>query len=236
MNNARDKIIIALDNLDFSQALQLVDYTRDYAQVYKIGLAMYLSYGEALIEKILERDLEIFLDLKFHDIPMQVGSAVQAALRFRPRYLTIHALGGEAMIKEALKKTLHSDTTLLAVTILSSTDKAQWRNLGFLDIEKAVLNLAQEALGLGLTALVSSAAEASMLKQSFGPELFLVCPGIRSAHEPFHDQSRVMSAYEAIRAGADALVIGRPISQALNKAQAAHNIYKEVERALYDKK
>ncbi len=233
MNNAAKKLIIALDDLGLDEALKLVEETRDFAQTFKIGLSLFSAHGPAIVKQIKSLGVEVFLDLKLHDIPMQVAKAVESALKLGPKFLTIHALGGQQMLREAACVAKGSNTTLLAVSVLTSMDHQQWQDLGFSEsIEQSVERLLALSFESGVRGFVASPHEAAKLKQSYHSQCILVVPGVRPASASMDDQKRIMTPYQAIKAGADYLVVGRPITKSADIAMSAKNINQEITDAL----
>lgn len=232
MNSAREKLIIALDDLDRNEVFSVIEKTKAYAQTFKIGLALFSAYGPALVKDINNLGVDVFLDLKLHDIPMQVSEAVKRCISLGPRFLTIHTLGGPHMMAAAKEAAKDCGTKLLAVTVLTSIDQETWPLLGFTgSIQDGVSRLANLAISLGLSGLVSSPHEVSDIKKRHGNKAFVATPGVRPLKNGAHDQARIMTPSMAIKAGADALVVGRPITEAENMAEAARNIAQEIYEA-----
>lgn len=232
MELAAKKLIIALDDLDFERALKVVQKTKLFASTYKVGLSLFCAHGPAIVKEIKSLGVDVFLDLKLHDIPMQVGKAVEKALAFETRFLTVHALGGQKMLREAATAALGSSTTLLAVSVLTSVDNEDFRELGFLgSIEEGVMNLSNLAFSSGIRGFVSSPHEVGRLKRRYGDLCLVVCPGVRPMDADVFDQSRIMTPKDAILAGADALVVGRPITASINIEQAALDINRQIKTA-----
>jgi orotidine-5'-phosphate decarboxylase len=227
------KLIIALDDLDLKAALDIVALTKSFASTFKVGLSLFCAYGPRIVYEINALGADVFLDLKLHDIPMQVSKAVENILALKPRFLSLHALGGRKMLSEALEVAKGSDTTLLAVTILTSLDHVGYNELGFSDvIERGVMGLTDLAISSGFFGIISSPHEAKKLKTIYQNNCFLVCPGIRPKNSEVYDQKRIMAPREAILAGADVLVVGRPITKAGDVVFAAQNVNQEIENAL----
>lgn len=225
-------MIIALDDMGMAEAMDVVLKTRTYANTYKIGSSMFMAHGQLLLKELAAHGVGLFLDLKFHDIPMQVERAVESALSYAPDFITVHALGGPEMLRRVARVARGSRTRVLAVTILTSLKEQDYLSLGFShDIAHGVKKLADLALSCGINGLVSSPHEIKPLREGFGSDCFLVCPGIRSAFDDVGDQSRVTTPREAIKAGADALVIGRSITKARNVMEAAKKMYEEIRSA-----
>jgi orotidine-5'-phosphate decarboxylase len=233
MENAAKKLIVALDDLDYKSALNVVSLLRPYASTFKIGLSLFTAHGPQIVREVRDLGVDVFLDLKLFDIPMQVAKAVESALQFSPRFLTVHAMGGKKMLNEAHAMTLGSKTKLLAVSVLTSFDQADYHDVGFNGpIDQGVLRLSDLAFSTGIKAFVSSPHELSVLRSRYGSECFLVCPGVRPHNGEIHDQSRVMTPADAILLSADALVVGRPITKAGNMLKAALMIHEEIASAL----
>lgn len=233
MEKARKKLVIALDDLDFDSALELIKLTKPYAQTFKIGLSLFIAHGPKIIEAIKALEVDIFLDLKLCDIPMQVEKAVENALAFEPKFLTLHALGGASMLKAAANVAKGSSTTLLCVTILTSIDNQSFAELGFRDsLLDEVLRLSRLVFDAGIHGFVSSPHEVAYLRREFKKDCFLMAPGVRPLGAFKDDQSRIMTPTMAIKAGVDAVVVGRPITKALNSALMAKNINQELTLAI----
>lgn len=235
MEIAAEKLIIALDDLSDVEALKLVHETSQFAKTFKIGLGMFCAYGPKVIGQIKELGVEVFLDLKLHDIPMQVGKALQSIIQFKPQYITLHALGGAKMLKHAHSTLLGTNIVPLAVSLLTSHDEEEAQSLGFSSLAAQVNRLLGLAKESGISSFVASAHEASMLKKELGSSTRVICPGIRLERLANCDQARVMSAYDAILAGADALVVGRPVTKSNDPKAAAALFHDEIDRALKNK-
>ncbi len=195
----------------------------------KIGLELFTAEGRNVVRAIRETGANIFLDLKLHDIPNTVAGAVESAARLDVQMLTVHLAGGPEMIREALSVAPPS-LRLLGVTVLTSSDAETLRATGVNDsVSSQVVRLARLGLDNGIRDFVSSAHEIRAIREAVGAEAKLVVPGIRPSSSAAHDQKRTMTAREAIAAGADYLVIGRPITNAPNPAEAAQRIFQEIE-------
>ncbi len=225
-------LIAALDTADAAQALAWAKAVQPHCGMVKLGLEFFLAHGVAGVRSI--GDVPVFLDLKFHDIPNTVAGAVRTVLPLRPRMLTLHAAGGAAMIaaaREAAEAAGGERPLLLAVTVLTSLDAAALATVGIeTDVRRQVMRLAHLALDAGADGLVCSAHEAAPLRVAFGPGVTLVVPGIRPAGVSADDQARTMTPREAADAGADWLVIGRPITSAVDPAVAAASIAADLAR------
>ncbi len=227
----RDRLIVALDVPTASQALELAGQLRGICRWVKVGLELYLAAGNGIVEALTDQGFSVFLDLKFHDIPNTVAGAVRSAASLGASLLTVHAAGGPAMLAAAAEAAagVAGPPRLLAVTVLTSMDTAQLEAIGVgASSSEQVLRLAQLARNCGIDGLVCSADEVGLLRQQLGPDAMLVTPGIRPAGAEVGDQKRVATPMTAIRAGASALVVGRPITQAADPAKAAAAILAEI--------
>jgi orotidine-5'-phosphate decarboxylase len=228
--SARERVIVALDAPDAKQALGLVERLDGIIQWFKIGLELYISEGNSIVDSVCRKGCSVFLDLKLHDIPNTVAGAVRSASRAGAQMLTLHAGGGPAMLAAAMEAAagLPAAPKLLAVTVLTSMDAAQLQAIGVsASPAEQVLRLAQTGWDAGIHGFVSSAEEAAAVRRTF-PEATLVIPGIRPAGSAPDDQKRVATPAAAIAAGADYLVIGRPITQSPDPAAAAAAILDEI--------
>jgi orotidine-5'-phosphate decarboxylase len=227
---AQEKLIVALDFPDAAQALALVDRLEGRCKWFKVGLELYISAGNSMINALKKRDFKVFLDLKLHDIPNTVGGAVRSARVLGADMLTVHASGGPAMLSAAAEAAagLPEPPRLLAVTVLTSMDVAQLAATGIprTPAEQA-LRLAKMAHAAGIQGLVCSPEEATQMRREL-PDSVLVTPGIRPAGTAIGDQKRIATPAAALKAGADYLVVGRPITQAENPAGAAEAILQEI--------
>lgn len=212
------KIIIALDFDQQDKAKALVDQLDPKLCKLKVGKEMFTRCGPDWVRFLVERDFQVFLDLKFHDIPNTVAKACSAAAELGVWMLNVHATGGEKMMSaaaNALSEFGEQRPLLTAVTVLTSMDQAQYAAIGYQrSIEEQVLHLAKLTEQAGLDGIVCSALEASNLRAEMGQNFKLVTPGIRPAGSDAGDQSRIMTPRKAIDAGSSYLVIGRPITQA----------------------
>jgi orotidine-5'-phosphate decarboxylase len=210
---------------------ELLAAVRGDIDVAKIGLTLFAGSGPALIREVLSQ-VTVFLDLKLHDIPAQVAGATAHAASLGVDYLTVHASGGSVMVAEAVKAAEAVDpagTRILAVTVLTSLDDGDLGALGVADgAEKQVLRLAELALEAGAHGLVCSPHEVAALRQRFGDEPILVVPGIRPPGDDREDQKRTLTPGRAAAAGADVIVVGRPITGASDPRQAAASIKAEL--------
>jgi orotidine-5'-phosphate decarboxylase len=232
---ARKRLIVALDVPDAASAARLAARLEDTCQWFKVGLELFAAAGPAVLEPLLKRGHSIFLDLKFHDIPATVAGAVRSAAALGVHMTTVHAAGGPAMLAAARAALdgRKNPPELLAVTVLTSMDSAQTTAVG-LDRSPAaqVELLARMGIAQGYRGFVCSPQEVSAVRALTGPGGVLVIPGIRPAGAGIADQKRIATPAEALRLGASYLVVGRPITQAPNPAEAAEAILKEMADAL----
>lgn len=223
--NDKSPIILALDVPDIDSACALIDATRNSISIYKLGLEFYLAHGRTGIAKVKESfpEIDIFLDLKLHDIPNTVAGAATSIVDLAPRFLTVHAAGGAAMVRAAVRAL--PATSITAVTVLTSLDQSELTTLGLpADPQGFALLLARRALDAGATSIVCSPHEAALLRRELGSRVTIITPGVRPLGSDKGDQSRVMTPRDAISQGADYVVIGRPITQAPVPAEAAAEI------------
>ena len=211
------RVIVALDYPDAASAMQLVErLTPDLCRL-KVGKELFTRAGPPLVEDLAARGFDVFLDLKFHDIPNTVASACHAAAGLGVWMLNVHALGGQRMLeaaKEGIARAAHSPL-LIAVTILTSMDESDLAAVGLSgSAQHNVLRLAQLAQRSGLDGVVCSSREAPLLREQLDAGFTLVTPGIRPAGSQADDQRRVMTPVDAIHSGSDYLVIGRPVTRA----------------------
>jgi orotidine-5'-phosphate decarboxylase len=235
LEEARRRLIVALDLPDAASAAHLVAQLEGNCCWFKVGLELFAAAGPAVIEPLVKRGHSVFLDLKFHDIPNTVAGAVRSAASLGVRMVNVHAAGGPAMLAaaKAALEGVEDPPELLAVTMLTSMDAAQMSATG-LDRSPAaqVELLARMSLEAGIAGFVCSAQEVAALRTLTGPEGLLVIPGIRPAGATIGDQKRIATPAEALRQGASYLVVGRPITQAPDPAEAAEAILKEMAEAL----
>jgi len=223
-----DKIIVALDVPTKTAALNLVEQLRDEISFFKIGLQLYTAEGPAVVREILAMDAKVFLDLKLHDIPNTVARAVESAAELGVEMLTIHLSGGTEMVRAAVASRKGS-MSILGVTLLTSTNEETLRELGISDkIDNHVLRLAKLGVAAGVQGLVASPHELKQLRAEFGGKIKIVTPGVRPSWAEAGDQKRFMTPREAIDAGADYLVIGRPITAHKNPPEAIAKILVEI--------
>lgn len=222
------KVVVALDFANKAEALSFVDKIEPSDCRLKVGKEMFTHFGPEFVKDLTSRGFDVFLDLKFHDIPNTVAKAVAAAADLGVWMVNVHASGGSAMMKRAkqeLERYGDKAPLLIAVTVLTSMGSDDLAELGIqLTPEQQVLALAKLAKDSGLDGVVCSAQEAETLKQTLGESFKLVTPGIRPVGASVDDQKRVMTPPEAISVGVDYLVIGRPITKAENPAAVLKSI------------
>jgi orotidine-5'-phosphate decarboxylase len=224
-------LIIALDYADSRDALRLLDLLDPTLCRVKIGKEMFTRYGPPLLQQVSKAGFEIFLDLKFHDIPNTVAGAVAAAVDLGVWMVNVHALGGRAMM-EAASKALGTarSTKLIAVTVLTSMSTQDLNEIGVANsAEQQVLRLAKLTAAAGLDGVVCSAREIELLRHNLPAEFLLVTPGIRPAGDSAGDQKRTETPATALSKGSNYLVIGRPVTQAADPAAKLHAIQREIQ-------
>ena len=228
----RNPIIVALDVPNAAQALGLVKVLQPVVWGFKIGLQLFTAEGPNFVRRIKAKGANVFLDLKFHDIPNTVAKAVTEAVMLGVDMFNVHASGGKAMMEAAVKAARETarqpnqpTLLVLGVTVLTSLDQAALTQIGYgYSVSAQAERLARLAVEAGFGGLICSPLEAAIIRQNVPREIKLVTPGIRGPDDPQDDQKRTMSAKEAIQAGADWLVIGRPIYADKDPRAAAEKI------------
>lgn len=224
----RDRLICALDMADVEEAKRVINELDGVVSFFKIGITLHLASGLEIVKLLLDSGKRVFLDLKYYDVPATVGLAVAEAARQGISFLTIH--GNHEIIAAAAKAKGDSDLKLLSVTFLTSLDQSDLSDLGIdLPVEDYVLLRAKSALKWGCDGVISSAREAAKIKEETNNELMVVTPGIRDGEPGEDDQKRTMPADKAIEAGADFLVVGRPITGKADRRAAAERIVRQME-------
>jgi orotidine-5'-phosphate decarboxylase len=224
------ELIVALDVATENDALELVDQTGDAVTWYKVGKQLFTSCGPSVIKQLKDRNKRVFLDLKFHDIPNTVASAIRSASDLGVDMTNVHASGGPAMLTAAAEAAKANSLLLIAVTVLTSMDQNELSAIGIQDdMTDQVLRLAKLTAECNLDGVVCSPWEISVIRDSLGSNFKLVTPGIRPASVQKDDQKRVMTPAEAADAGADFIVVGRPISKAEDPFSAAKAVRSELE-------
>ena len=228
----KTELIVALDRASSREAGNILDKMPPVIRWYKVGLELFTADGPTVLALLKKKEKKVFLDLKLHDIPNTVARAVRAAANHGVSLLTVHALGGESMLKAAAEATQaigDRAPKIVAVTILTSHSQEDLAAIGIRQkISDQVLALAELALKCGANGLVASVNEAQMLRKKFGKDFILVVPGIRPAGSATQDQKRVATPAMAIAAGADFLVVGRPILDTQDPSAAANAILDEM--------
>jgi orotidine-5'-phosphate decarboxylase len=231
---ARRRLVFPLDYPTLEDARPSAALLAPAVGVLKVGLELFVREGPPAVRLGGELGLDVFLDLKLHDIPETVERAVASAAALGARYLTVHASGGAAMLERAASAASKSGAplTILAVTALTSLDAGDLKAQGVdADVASHVLRLARLAWGAGVRGFVASPAEAAALRRELGPDALLVTPGIRPAGASAGDQKRVATPARAIEDGADLIVVGRPIRDAKDPLEAARAVVDEIEQA-----
>jgi len=243
MQHDLDRAIIALDTPDEQKALEIVRLLKTKISIFKVGLELFCSAGPGIVKKINMEGCRVFLDLKFHDIPNTVAGAARAAVSTGTFMFNIHASGGREMMKKAreavdlvydeMQEADIFKPLLIAVTVLTSLDD---RDLADINIAKSTqdqaVDLAKLAKECGLDGVVASPKEISAIRQALGRDFVIVTPGVRPTWASAQDQKRVMTPAQALEAGADYIVIGRPVTAAPDPVKAIEAIFKESYKTL----
>jgi orotidine-5'-phosphate decarboxylase len=228
--NASERLIVALDVPTADDALRLVDRLAGRVSFFKVGSQLFTAAGPDIVRSLVARNLRVFLDLKYHDIPNTVAAAVKSAAGLGVSLLTLHGLGGQAMLEAAASARPEGPLRLLAVTVLTSHDEASLADIGLAGpLTDSVRRLARLARDAGIDGVVASPLEAGLLREACGKGFLIVTPGVRPAGAQAGDQSRLATPAGAVSAGADYLVVGRPITDATDPAEAATGIVREME-------
>ncbi len=231
MSEINKRIVVALDYATVEPMYALVDQLDPSMCRLKVGKELFTRFGADMVKELQSRDFDVFLDLKFHDIPNTVAKAVVAAADLGVWMVNVHASGGSQMM-EAARKSLEAygddSPLLIAVTVLTSMSAADLQELGLPAPDIMVPRLAQLAKNAGCDGVVSSAREAQMIKELCGQSFSTVTPGIRPAGASQDDQTRILTPAQAVEQGADYLVIGRPITQATDPLKALQAIHQEL--------
>lgn len=232
-------LILALDTADLDEARSLAERVKPHVDVVKIGLQLYSHAGVEAVRLLKEDGFEVFLDIKMMDIPNTVASACVALCEHEPVMLTVHTMGGQEMMRAAEQAVRnHCDANrvrrprLIGVTVLTSMDILALAKIGVSDsIDEQVIRLAKLARDSGLDGLVSSPLETLIVRREVGPDMVLVTPGVRLAGTGKDDQKRVATPSDAMKAGADFLVVGRPVYRAADPAEAAAGMLESLRSA-----
>lgn len=233
---ARARLIYALDADGLAEARAWVEHLRESVGVFKIGYQLFWREGPRAVEMVQAAGAKVFLDLKLHDIPHTVAKAARESARMGVFMMNVHAAGGQAMMEAAVKAAKEEADMLgrprplvIGVTVLTSLNEEAVKAVGFAETpEQLVLRLAGLAAAAGLDGVVASPQEAAQIRKERGPDFKIVCPGVRPSGSAKGDQARVATPREAIAAGADFLVVGRPIRDAKDPAKAANDLLAEM--------
>jgi orotidine-5'-phosphate decarboxylase len=225
-SDPRQRLIVALDVSTATAARKIVAAVGDSAHAYKVGMQLYTAEGPDVVRELVSSGRRVFLDLKYHDIPNTVAAAVNQAALLKVSMLTVHAAGGSKMLKAAVEASQDSQgVQVLAVTVLTSLNDTELGKIGIRGaVLDQVLRMTALALSNGCHGVVASAQEAGALREEFGENFVIVTPGVRPAGSGPHDQARVVTPAEAIAAGASHIVVGRPITEAMDPASETRAI------------
>ena len=225
----KERIIVALDTDSPDSALAVVEALAGEVGMFKVGMELFPRGGPELVRKVRETGADVFLDLKFHDIPNTVAGAVRSAAALGVKFATVHALGGREMLARAAEAARGTGTTVLAVTVLTSIDESDLSEIGFSSPPAdLVVRLARMAVREGIGGIVCSAREVAAVRELAGRSAVLVTPGVRLPEDAVGDQKRVVTPFDAMRNGADYLVVGRPITKAADPVAAARRFAAEM--------
>ena len=230
MLSPRDRLIVALDVSSAAAARKIVAAVGESVSTFKVGMQLYTAEGPAVVRELVAAGRKVFLDLKYHDIPNTVASAVKEAAGLGVSMLTVHASGGSKMLRGAVDAAAANPSLMvLAVSVLTSMDAADLHEIRVEgSVEKQVLALGKLAVESGCQGLVSSAREALALRKAYGDKFALVTPGVRPAGAEHGDQARVVTPAQALEAGSSHIVVGRPITAAKDPAAEARAILGEL--------
>ena len=237
--DARDRLITALDFPTFDRAKALVEELGDAVTFYKVGMELFYGAGPDIIRYLKDKDKKVFLDLKLQDIPNTVAHSLAVLTRLGADIMNVHAVGGPKMMAEGMKAVQEAAAEmgrpapkLIAVTVRTSREEAQWKPLNYAKpIGEEVLDLAALTKESGLDGVVASPREAAGIRERCGKDFLIVTPGVRPAWAAANDQSRIATPAAAIGNGSTHLVVGRPITQAKDKQEAVRKILEEMEGA-----
>ena len=237
MSTAKERLIFALDVDSFEEAQRWVKLLHDKVGLFKVGKQLFTKCGPAVVQMIRDEGGDVFLDLKYHDIPNTVAKAGVEACRLGAKIFNVHALGGQEMMEKVVAETddcsCDNRPLRIAVTILTSSTEKTLQGVGIdRPVAEMVPKLALLAKEAGMDGVVASPKEVALIRQACGENFMIITPGVRPAFASMDDQKRVTTPGEAIAAGADYLVIGRPISAAADPVAAALMILDEIEDAL----
>ncbi|MBI3666016.1 MAG: orotidine-5'-phosphate decarboxylase [Acidobacteria bacterium] len=229
MEPAQSRLVVALDFSNRQAAWPVVELLRGIVGMFKVGKQLFTAEGPVLVREVVGAGEKVFLDLKFHDIPSTVAGAVAAAASLGVSLVNVHASGGVPMMEAAAQAAGGTATRVLAVTVLTSLDAAQLQAVGFAEPPNClVLRLARLALTCGLAGVVAPPTEVALLRKELGPDFIILTPGIRPPGADRQDQARVATPAQAIRDGADYIVVGRPITKAADPIAAVRSILQQM--------
>lgn len=232
MGKPTGRLIVALDVSSAEQAMNLVDTLGDRVQYYKVGMDAFYGMGHTVLAQLASREKKLFIDLKLHDIPTTVARSVKALCQFSPAMITLHAAGGPSMLTAGLEAaadwsaaTGRPRPKLLAITVLTSLGEREWVQIGYQSqIRESVLRMSIMCKEAGMDGVVASPREAAAIRALCGGDFLIVTPGIRLGAAENGDQTRTATPAEALKAGVDYLVVGRPILTAADPREAADSI------------
>ena len=236
MDKETDRLIVALDLDTTEAAIKLVDTLGNLVQYYQVGMEAFYGMGHTILNQLASRDKKLFLDLKLHDIPTTVGRSVQALCQFSPAFITLHATGGIKMLQTGLQaakqwaETAHQPRPkLLAITVLTSIGERDWVDIGHQNcIRESVLRMSVMCKEAGIDGVIASPQEAMAIRALCGADFIIVTPGIRLIPDNKGDQTRTATPAQALKSGADYLVVGRPIFSASDPLSVVKNIMAEM--------
>jgi orotidine-5'-phosphate decarboxylase len=231
----KEKIIVALDVSTAIEAREIISELKDSVGAFKIGLQLFTAFGASFVRELVSKNVKIFLDLKFHDIPNTVAKASVEAAKMGVWMFNVHAIGGGEMlrktvaeVREVCEKDNLTQPKIIGVTVLTSSNDETLRETGIInETATQVLNLAKLVAKYSLDGVVASPHEVRLIRENIA-NFLIVTPGVRPSFATFDDQKRVMTPNEAVQAGSDYLVIGRPILQAKNRVEAVEKILAEI--------
>ena len=231
-----DRLIVALDFPTQKDAEKVVEELGDSVSYYKVGMELYYAAGSSMITYLKEKGKHVFLDLKLQDIPNTVAKSLSVLTNLGADMMNVHAVGGKKMMEEAVKAVHETAKNLgkpapklIAVTILTSMDEEQWKDLNYSKtIAEEVVSLAKLAKASGMDGVVASPQEASAIRKACGEDFLIVTPGVRPQGSAVNDQSRIATPAGAFKNGSSHIVVGRPITQAENKIEAAKKLVEEI--------
>lgn len=239
MVNSKEKLIVAIDTDNYEKAVEMIDSLEDSVEIFKVGLENYIASNGRTVDYLIEKGKKVFLDLKFHDIPNTMKSAVRASTKYGVWMMTIHASDYEGMkscaevAREQAEKLGIKKPIIVAVTVLTSLSNEDLSDIGCVsDTSEIAIKRALLAKKAGVDGVVCSAREVDKIVEVCGEDFVTVCPGIRPLSSEAGDQKRVVTPSDAIKKGASVLVVGRPITQAKDPKKAAKDILDEIDSVL----